>query len=327
LDDGGLNGYDCLPPVSVAKNVLTVGAADFITNGWASASDVTIRAGSAFGPADDGRVKPDLVTGGEKTSQSGAAAAGSLLLLREHYENVKGNQPLSSTLKGLVIHTADEAGSFDGPDYKFGWGLLNTKQAAEHISDSDSLHVLLEDTLANGDTAYYHVYVDNSLELKTTICWTDPAGVPVAFQNDPSVLDNDQTMLVNDLDIQVEQREKACVALPYVLDPQNPDSTAKKGDNTVDNVEMVEWDLPEKGWFTVRVTHKGSLSASQAYSLLITGGKPGLVYDGSSWSPYAPDSNTGSMDVLIMEGTSVTLPAGFKASDIMLEKNANLIIN
>jgi hypothetical protein len=36
----------------------------------------------------------------------------------------------AATLKALAIHTADEAGSADGPDYEFGWGLLNTKSAA-----------------------------------------------------------------------------------------------------------------------------------------------------------------------------------------------------
>ena len=32
------------------------------------------------------------------------------------------------------IHTADEAGPAEGPDYMFGWGLLNAQAAATLIS-------------------------------------------------------------------------------------------------------------------------------------------------------------------------------------------------
>lgn len=325
LDDGGINGYDCIPPVSVAKNVLTVSAVDFIVGGWQSASDVSIRAGSAYGPVDDGRIKPDLVTGGEKTSQSGASAAGVLLLLREHFINVKSEEPLASTMKALLIHTADEAGSFDGPDYKFGWGLMNAKSAAEHISNSDSSFLLFEDTLTNGNISSYHVYINGANSIKATLCWTDPEGTPLTFQNNSSMLDNAQVMLVNDLDLRIEKRKNSCIMKPYVLDPQNPDSAAKKIDNSIDNVEVVEWKLPEKGWYTLTVGHKNTLTnTNQTYSLLITGVKTGLVYDGTNWIPNAPTINTGNLDVLIMKNTEVSLPNDFKANDITIERKAKL---
>ncbi len=37
----------------------------------------------------------------------------------------------AATLKALAIHTADEAGPNEGPDYQFGWGLFNALSAAD----------------------------------------------------------------------------------------------------------------------------------------------------------------------------------------------------
>ena len=52
-----------------------------------------------------------------------------------------------------MIHTADEAGTFEGPDYSFGWGLMNAATAAELISkDAQQNNELInEDNLSNGE--------------------------------------------------------------------------------------------------------------------------------------------------------------------------------
>ncbi len=51
----------------------------------------------------------------------------SLLLVQQYNGSVNsGNYLNASTLKGLALHTADEAGPTDGPDHMFGWGLLNS---------------------------------------------------------------------------------------------------------------------------------------------------------------------------------------------------------
>jgi len=57
----------------------------------------------------------------------------------------------SSTLKGLVLHTADDAGNA-GPDYIYGWGLLNMEKAAKVILNADKSYDISERTLANGAT-------------------------------------------------------------------------------------------------------------------------------------------------------------------------------
>jgi subtilisin family serine protease len=150
--------YDCLPTYSVAKNILTVGAVNALTNGWTSAGSVSMSTFSSWGPTDEGRIKPDVVGCGVNvpalgitndnqyvtlsgTSMSGPSVAGSCLLLVEHYSNTHNSAKMrSSSLKGLVIHTADECFSFPGPDYRFGWGLMNTRKAADLISN-DSIQI------------------------------------------------------------------------------------------------------------------------------------------------------------------------------------------
>lgn len=144
--DGGTLGYDCIGNDGVSKNILTVGAVNDIVGGYIDPSDVVMSTFSGWGPADDGRIKPDICTNGvglysatsdaddayttsSGTSMAAPSATGSLALLQQHYNDLNGTFMQAATLKALVIHTADEAGFTDGPDYIFGWGLMNTTKA------------------------------------------------------------------------------------------------------------------------------------------------------------------------------------------------------
>ena len=49
------------------------------------------------------------------------------------YEDVCGEPATSAAIKAVMLNTTLEAGSFPGPDYQFGWGLLNTDAAAKLI--------------------------------------------------------------------------------------------------------------------------------------------------------------------------------------------------
>lgn len=159
--DGGTNGFDCIQPHGVAKNILTVGSVGDLPNGYTNGAAVLLATYSGCGPVDDGRIKPDVVANGEGvyttfttttngyasksgTSFSSPSAAGSIALLQELHERLYGtNQPmLASTLKALVIHTADDIGSTPGPDYRFGWGLLNVERAAWCITNNASWNSL-----------------------------------------------------------------------------------------------------------------------------------------------------------------------------------------
>ena len=289
-------GYDCLPTHSVAKNILTVGAVDDLPGGYAplgGAQQVVMSSFSGWGPTDDGRIKPDLVGNGvflfsawpdgpyffaaaAGTSMSAPNVSGSLLLLQQHHENLNGpgSYLRAATLKALAIHTADEAGPAPGPDYAFGWGLLNTLSAADVISDAGENHQVIESSLANTeeDTWTVDVTTPGSV-LSATLVWTDPPG-PVS---PPGLLDPPGLALVNDLDLRITRGGNNW--LPWVLDPANPSTAATRGDNIRDNVEQVKIDAADTCSYSVRVTHKETLldGFAQSYSLLISVNPPPLV--------------------------------------------------
>ena len=203
---------------------------------------------------------------------SAPSTTGSLLLLQQHYKNLNsGSNMLAATLKALAIHTADEAGDNDGPDYVNGWGLLNTKKSAEVISENGgNNHRIIETVLNQGAT--YELPINSGgigSEIKVTVVWADPPGTPPAATVDPT-----NVMLVNDLDLRVVGN--STTYFPWTLDPATPAAAAATGDNVRDNVEQVLIPLTDDGIYTIQVSHKGTLvddssaPAPQAFSLIIS---------------------------------------------------------
>jgi len=99
--DRAPDGYDCIGQQCISKNVLTVGAVDDITGGYTGPSDVVMSSFSSWGPADDGRIKPDIVANGiglystwhtgnsdynsiGGTSMAAPSVTGSISLLHQH---------------------------------------------------------------------------------------------------------------------------------------------------------------------------------------------------------------------------------------------------
>lgn len=288
--DGGASGFDCISHMGVAKNILTVGSVNDIPNGYSNPSSVVMTSYSGWGPTDDGRIKPDIVANGEglysciATSNSSYASyygtscavanvSGSVGLLLQTRRNYFGNNPLrASTIKGLIIHTADEAGPYPGPDYMFGWGLMNTLKAVQ-LMKSDSTaggnFFIREYTLNNNSSIEFEVFCNGNQPLKATICWTDPPGVPPAPSLNPST-----KMLKNDLDLRVIA-PNSTTYYPWILDPTSPAHAATTGDNTRDNVEQVYIASPIAGIYRIKITHKGTLTyPSQAVSLILSGINP-----------------------------------------------------
>lgn len=287
------DGYDILPMDGNAKNILTVGAVNGIATGYNKPSDVIISGFSSWGPTDDGRIKPDLVADGVNvlstvasgnsdyssfsgTSMSSPNATGSLLLLQEYYSQLKAGAFMrSSTLKGIALHTAEEAGNAPGPDYIFGWGLLNVEKGAAVIKSAitfknaaTSEHLLYENVLAAGGSFTKTVIASGKGQLSATICWTDVSGAVTASANAL----NDRTIkLVNDLDIRITKG--STTYFPWILDPSFPAGNATKGDNIRDNIERINIDSVVPGQtYTITVSHKGTLTnTSQAYALLVSG--------------------------------------------------------
>lgn len=284
------DGYDIITTYGTAKNVLTVGAAYPIATGYTQPSDVVLAPFSSWGPTDDGRIKPDIVadgvgvlstsnTGIDKyaslngTSMSTPNVSGSLALLQEYYAQLHGGAFMrSATLRGLIIHTADEAGTTTGPDYKFGWGLANIAKAATTIKEDNEAakkQIIQEKVLNNGTTYTIGVTALSSAPLTVTLCWTDPKGTIT-----PNGTLNESTpKLVHDLDLRVSLATDGTMFFPWKLNVANPSQAATQGDNIVDNVEKIEIPNPVAGkTYVITVSHKTTLArGSQAFSLIVSG--------------------------------------------------------
>jgi len=284
-DGNSGTGYDCIGPEGSAKNIITVGAVLKVPN-YTGSSSVVMSNFSSWGPTDDGRIKPDLVGAGvsiysssvtdagddsymstQGTSMAAPNVTGSLVLLQELYRDLHaGNFMKAATLKALAIHTAKEAGLNPGPDYRYGWGLLDVGAAAEVLLAQDQeSKVVLENTLMSDGVFQFEFEPLSNTKVTATIAWTDPPGSPVSPQLDPG-----NRMLVNDLDIRIVDAGGNEV-LPWTLNPASPATAAVKGNNDRDNVEKIDFDLPEPRLYTLEVRHKGQLQNNrQDYSLILT---------------------------------------------------------
>ncbi len=296
------DAYDVLPTYSVAKNILTVGAVNPIPGGYLQPSDVVVTDFTSWGPTDDGRIKPDVVSDGlnvlscygssdsayatlSGTSMSSPAAAGSAFLLQEYYSKLHAGAFLrSATLKAIIIHTADQAGQSPGPNYQSGWGLMNMQKAASVITSANSDQLIQENNLVSGSSYTLTLTASGKGPLIATICWTDPK----AEVDTKNLLNNPARKLVNDLDLRIS--DGTTTYLPWTLDRTHPVADAVRGDDSVNNVEKLVIDNPVPGQtYTLKITHKGVLQrGQQAYSLIVSG------VGGQPYCSSGPASSAGS---------------------------------
>lgn len=286
-------GYDTVADSAVAKNVMTIGAAnDAVTSGVRDPSKASITSFSSWGPTDDGRIKPDLVANGATvysalsggnaaygtysgTSMSAPNATGTAALLVDHYGRLFPGQAMrASTLKGLLLHTADDRGN-PGPDYQYGWGLLNGEEAAALISDQASSPGklrLAESVLTAHTGSRVHEFAwSGAGPVKVTVCWTDPEA-PSQWAADVRT-----STLVNNLDIKLvgpDGSEFFPFVMPFVgtWTQASMGAHATTGVNVTDNVEQILVHAPTPGVYQIFVTHTGVLAGGeQHYSLLVSG--------------------------------------------------------
>ena len=271
--------FDKLYDHIVSKNTMAVANANDL--GVNSSGELTsspnIESSSSEGPTDDLRVKPDITGNGVNvlspidtsnssyasytgTSMASPNVAGSLLLLQQLNNETNGSYLLSSTLRGLALHNADDGGIY-GPDAVYGWGYLNTKKAAEAILNDGTTTAVKVFDLAEGETHTFQVTSDGINPLLASISWNDlPSNhVNIGTPNRPD------PVLVNDLDIRVSKN--GTTYEPWKLTGVDSNAT---GDNNVDVFERVDV-IGASGDYTVSVSHKGTLAETQTYSLVITG--------------------------------------------------------
>ncbi|MCK0132824.1 S8 family serine peptidase [Arenibacter sp. S6351L] len=275
------NGYDLMLGFATSKNGVTVAAADIETNDQGQLLKASVTTYSSFGPVDDGRIKPDIAAYGTNiyttgitndtkyetangTSVAAPGVTGSMLLIQEYHEQMEGSFMRAATLKGLVLHTADDVDA-PGPDYKMGWGVINSKSAVEAIVNKGFSSMISEETLTEGETKTYKVVANGTEPLSASISWTDPTTGAV----NSGTLNDMSAALINDLDIRITKDGKTF--LPWKLNAAKADAPAVNGDNRVDPFEKIDIQNAE-GDYTITVTHKNTLNQGpQNFSIIVTG--------------------------------------------------------
>ncbi len=230
-----------------AKNVLTVGMAE---------ENRVIAGSSSRGPVKDGRLKPEIIGIGRNvistsrdfnystkggTSMAAPAVTGTLALLVEKYrlEN-NGENPDGALLKAVACNTADDLGN-PGPDFIYGFGLINGMRAAEVIQNNQ----FRSDEIADGEMNVEAINVPSGTkQLKVMLYWPDKEA---AVYPDKA--------LVNDLNISIITPQGETI-LPWVLDPsaEGVANNAERGIDDLNNIEQITIDVPASGLYTVVVS-------------------------------------------------------------------------
>jgi hypothetical protein len=227
---------------------------------------------SSRGPAEDGRIKPDISAKGTSvvsttdvneyvsktgTSMSCPGVSGSLAQLYHAYRDLNGGSyPASSLIKGVVLNTADDLGN-PGPDFRYGWGRINNAKAYEVIEKGQYVIASLD----QNDSNFHDITVPaNVKQLKVMVYW-----------NDYEASSSASTALVNNLDFTLDD-PASTTFLPWVLDPTpnpaNLNANAVRGIDDLNNVEQVTIDNPAAGVYTAKVKGKIVPQGPQEYTLV-----------------------------------------------------------
>jgi subtilisin family serine protease len=291
---------------ATAKNPIVVGSID--SDLYPNTHD-PISNFSSFGPTDDGRIKPDLVAPGthnsddysteqahgivstareiaQYTTRSGTSMAAPLVgglvsLMEEKWEqNPPAFEPhlLPHTAKAILIHTANDLGT-PGPDYKYGWGMVDGKKAIDLIKNSqtvDARSTVMPVSarpivpITSSSTIIYDSFSDSDLEknyslvlqvptdLKLTLVWDDFPASPEEFSSGN---------LKNNLDLLLSRNDYPIK--PFVLKKDDPTAIASPGYDDVNNVEMIT-SQSQKGTLEITVTATNPLMTVQDFTLIVS---------------------------------------------------------
>ena len=211
---------------------------------------------SSIGPAEDGRIKPDMAAYGTPqvstdenntyrnfggTSSAAPSGAGVYTQLLHAYKDLhNGVDPESGLIKAIVMNTATDLGNV-GPDFKFGWGLYNGGKAYNLLAENR----YISDTINQGiNNTHTFTIPANVKEARIMVYWMEPSGAVLSSK-----------ALINDIDMTVS--DGTTTTLPLVLDhtpnPVTLDAPASPGVDNLNNVEQVRLTNPTAGTYTVNV--------------------------------------------------------------------------
>lgn len=220
--------------------------------------DGSLVSSSSRGPAYDGRIKPDIAANGQNqlstaenntyqsfggTSGAAPGIAGiSAQLYQAYKEHNNGQLPENALIKATLLNTANEAGNV-GPDFRFGWGIVNALRAARLIEDGR----YQSGTITNGGVNNVTLNVPaGTKEVRFMLYWNDVPATAGAT-----------TALINDLDLVVTDPSSQA-HLPWVLDPTpnatNLNTPATNGADHLNNMEQVLLTNPASGAYTLQIS-------------------------------------------------------------------------
>lgn len=277
-------GFDSIPEGgATAKNVITVGA--MVDPPFDESFDVAIGQYrplerkhvkttdfSSWGPADDGRIKPDVIANGHAvlataiperctvapyckqndvtnqsdtagyvqmsgTSMAAPVVSGVVALLNELSRLERQGQNLrSDEARAALIHTALGPEGVDGPSYRVGWGAIQANLAGRLLMKNQSGEHL----------RVIKVQADKPTELKLKPSGARTPRVTLAWLDEPGKtqdgLDSREPRLINDINMTLTPPGGNPIH-PWTLDPDRPPDPAKRGKNNRDNVERI--DVPQ----------------------------------------------------------------------------------
>lgn len=303
------SGWQC------GKNILTVGALNVASNSIASYS--------GRGPTADGRIKPEITADGFAvlsttpgngydlnygTSMAAPGVTGALALMNERYRQTHaGNNPTSALMKAIACNTAEDLGNA-GPDFTFGFGMMNTRRAVEAI-DSNRYFT---GTIANGANATHNITVPaNTRRLKVMLYWNDPAAAT-----------NAATTLVNDIDM-VLIEPSLTLHRPLVLNstPSSVNNIAAEAPDHLNNVEQAVIENPAPGIYSAALNGYTIPSGTQDYVVTYEIIKNGVTveypFGGETWVPgetevirwsaFGSESNSFTIEYSVNNGNSWTV--------------------
>ncbi len=260
--------YNTTAPPACAKNHITVGA----TN----SNDDSITSFTSWGPADDGRIKPDITAPGCQsdddngvtstfpgggygtycgTSMATPTVTGiSALIVQDWRQQFPDEADLpNAALKALLANSGDDLGH-PGPDCRYGFGTVRAQQAIDSLRAGG----VLQSEVGDGGTGEHLVIVQPGDDLlRITLAWDDEPAAPLPV-----------FALVNDLDLVVTDPAGNRV-FPWTIDPADPGAPAtRSGEDHLNNMEQVSVENPMPGAWRVQIVGHSVPVGPQAYALV-----------------------------------------------------------
>ncbi|MGQ7848066.1 S8 family serine peptidase [Granulosicoccus sp. 3-233] len=254
-----------------------------------SGDDSKLAGFSSRGPMQSTRIKPDVIAPGTDivsarsaaapdrnywgnhdnrsyaylggTSMASPLAAGMATLVRQYYVERRGHQPTAALLKATLINGTRRLQGESGtlwqeafPNPHQGFGALNYQTTVPDVEPFDLEFIDLRRSAGEGFTRSgarnrFAIDVDDTRELRVCLTYTDHPGR--SCQNGLSLF------------VERPDGQKLLSNAQRVTQLVSPDS--------VNNVQIVRIQTPDKGRYSVFVQARNILFPNQDYSLVVTG--------------------------------------------------------